>query len=38
MLWYSCERASNTDMEEKKLLNEVIIIVFYLHKNILVAS
>ncbi len=27
------ERALETDMKEKKLLNEVIIFVFYVHKN-----
>ncbi len=31
---YSCERAS-TDTEEKKLLNKVIILVFFAHKKFL---
>ncbi len=32
MKWYSCEHASKTDTEEKKLLNKVIIVVFFVHK------
>ncbi len=36
-LWYSCEWAF-TDTEEKKLLNKVVIFVFFAHKIILVAS
>ncbi len=31
-LWYSCECAS-TDTEEKKLLNKVVIFVFFAHKK-----
>ncbi len=31
--WYSCESASKTDTEEKKLLNKVIIFVFFAHKK-----
>ncbi len=31
--WYSCGCASKTDTEENKLLNKVIIFVFYLHKK-----
>ncbi len=37
--WYSHEGASKTDTEEKKLLNKVIIFLFFLHtQSILVAS
>ncbi len=32
-LCYSRERASKTDTEEKKLLNKVIIFVFFVHKK-----
>ncbi len=32
-LCYSCERVSNTDTEKKKLSNEVIIFVFFVHKK-----
>ncbi len=38
ILWYSRERVSKTDIEEKKLLNKVIIFVFFIYKNILIAS
>ncbi len=47
MLWYSRERVSKTDTEEKKLLNKVVIFkiftfilfIYFLHtKNILIAS
>ncbi len=31
--WYSRERALKTDTEEKKLLNKVIIFVFFAHKK-----
>ncbi len=31
--WYCCERESKTDTEEKKLLNKVIIFVFFVHKT-----
>ncbi len=31
--WYSRERVSKIDMEEKKLLNKVIIFVFFAHKK-----
>ncbi len=31
--WYSRERTSKTDREEKKLLNEVIIFVYFAHKK-----
>ncbi len=36
--WYYRELASNSDMEENKLLNKVIIFVLFAHKIILVAS
>ncbi len=29
--WFCCERVSNTDTEEKKLLNKVVIFVFFAH-------
>ncbi len=32
-LWYCCERVANSDTEEKKLLNKVIIFVFFAHKK-----
>ncbi len=37
LVWYACvvyshKSASKTDMEEKKLLNKVIIFVFFAHK------
>ncbi len=32
------KHVSKTDTEEKKLLNKVIIFVFFVYKNILVAS
>ncbi len=31
--WYSCERVSKTDVEQKKLLNKAIIFVFFGHEN-----
>ncbi len=31
--WYSHERELKTDTEEKKLLNKVVIFVFFAHKN-----
>ncbi len=37
-LWYYCECASKTDREEKKLLNKVVIFIFFATKSILVAS
>ncbi len=37
-LHFSRERVSKTDIEEKKLLNKVIIFVFFIYKNILIAS
>ncbi len=33
VLWYTCEQALKTDTEEKKLLNKVIIFVFFAHKK-----
>ncbi len=39
VLWYYHERAAEIDTEEKKLLNKVVIFVFFAHtKSILVAS
>ncbi len=31
--WYSCEYTSKTDTKEKKLLNKVIIFVFFVHNK-----
>ncbi len=36
--WYSREHAVETDLEEKKLLNKVVIFIFFEHKYFLVAS
>ncbi len=36
--WYGLECLAESDTEEKKLLNKVMIFVFFLHKNILVYS
>ncbi len=30
--WYCCERAPETDTEQKKLLNKVVSLVFFVHK------
>ncbi len=32
-MWYSHEHASKTEMEEQKLLNDVVIFVFFAHKK-----
>ncbi len=31
--WYSCEHTTKNDTEEKKLLNKVVIFVFFAHKK-----
>ncbi len=33
-LWYSREHMSKTDKEEKKLLNKVVIFVFFVQKKV----
>ncbi len=33
VLWYSRERMAKTDMEEIKLLNKVVIFVFFAYKK-----
>ncbi len=38
VLWYSREHAWKTNTEENKLLNKVIILVFFVHRIIIVAS
>ncbi len=35
---HNCIQLYKTDTEEKKLWNKVVIFVFFVHKNILVAS